>query len=94
MAVQPSLCQELVGNPEDRCCRNMAHKAFTYDTVKFLNFRTPESFAVNYLKFRQRPNHRVFCQKDANGIANSEDPEQEQSDLGLHCLPGPIYPKT
>ena len=34
--------------------------------------------------------------KDAEGIANSEDPDQkeEQSDLGLHCLPRPICPKT
>ena len=30
--------------------------------------------------------------KDAEGIANSVDPE-EQSDLGLHCLPMPICPK-
>ena len=40
----------------------------------------------------KRQNLRVFCQKDANGIANSEDPDQ--SDLGLHCLPRPICPKT
>ena len=41
---------------------------------------------------------RVFRQKDANGKANSEDPDQtaptKQSDLGLHCLPRPICPKT
>ena len=24
----------------------------------------------------KRPNHRVFHQKDANGIANSEDPDK------------------
>ena len=40
----------------------------------------------------------VICQKDADGIANSEDPDQiapeEQSDLGLHCLFRPICPKT
>ena len=41
----------------------------------------------------------VFCQKDANGIANSEDPDQtapleEQSDLGLHCLHRPTCPKN
>ena len=24
----------------------------------------------------KRPNHRRFCPKDANGIANSEDPDQ------------------
>ena len=38
----------------------------------------------------KRPNLRVFRQKHANGIANSE----EQSDLGLHGLPRPICPKT
>ena len=46
-------------------------------SVKFLNFRTPENFAVIYLKFKQRgPNLKVFCQNRANGIANSEDPDQ------------------
>ena len=38
------------------------------NTVKFLNFGMPEIFAVIYLK--------VLCQNDANGIANSEDPNQ------------------
>ena len=37
-------------------------------------------------------NLRVFSQEDANGIANSEDPDQ--TDLGLHCLPRPICQKT
>ena len=41
---------------------------------------------------RQTPNLREFHQNSANGIANSEDPDQ--SDLGLHCLPKPICPKT
>ena len=41
----------------------------------------------------KRPNLRVFCQKHANGIANSEDPDQTAPDLGLHCLPRPICPK-
>ena len=37
----------------------------------------PENFAVIYLKFKQkRPNLRVLRQNDANGIANSEDPDQ------------------
>ena len=40
---------------------------------------------------------------DADGMANSVDPDQtaplgavleEQSDLGLHCLPRHICPKT
>ena len=43
--------------------------------VKFLNFGTPEIFAVIYLNSK-RPNLRVFHQKDVNGIANSEDPDQ------------------
>ena len=47
------------------------------NTFKFLNFRTPENFAVTYLKFKQRGQTiRVFHPKDANGIANSEDPDQ------------------
>ena len=46
-------------------------------TVKFLNFGTPEKFAAIYLRFKQRGQSlRVFRQKDANGIANSEDPDQ------------------
>ena len=46
-------------------------------TVKFLNFRTPETFAVIYLKFKQRGRSlRYFVKKYANGIANSEDPDQ------------------
>ena len=42
--------------------------------------------------------HRVMGPNDADGMANSVDPDQtaleEQSDLGLHCLPRPICPKT
>ena len=45
-------------------------------TVKFLNFRTPEIFAVFYKNLNKRQSLRVVCQKDANGIANSEDPDQ------------------
>ena len=68
-------------------------------TVKFLNFLKPENFAVNYLKFKQRSQTLgYFIKKDANGIANSEDPDQtaleEQSDLGLHYLPRHICQKT
>ena len=40
----------------------------------------------------KRPNFRIFRQKDANGIANSEDPDQ--SDQGLHSLPRLICLKT
>ena len=38
---------------------------------------------------------RVMLLKDADQIANSEDPDQnEQSYLGLLCLAWPIYPKN
>ena len=57
-------------------------------TSKLLKFRTPENLAVIHLKLKiKRPNLRVFLQKDSNGIANGEDPDQ--SDLGLHCLRRP-----
>ena len=46
-------------------------------TIKFLNFGTPEIFAVIYLNYKQRGQTlRVFCKNGANGIANSEDPDQ------------------
>ena len=45
------------------------------NTVKILNFRTQET-AVIHLKFKQRPNLKVFHQKYANGLANSDDPDQ------------------
>ena len=40
---------------------------------------------------------RIMHLKDANGIANSVDPDQTaplESDLGLQGLPRPICPKT
>ena len=50
------------------CCHN---------TVKFLNFRTPEKFAVIYLKLKKKAQTlEYFVKKNANGIANSEDPDQ------------------
>ena len=42
-------------------------------TVKFLDFQTQETSLKIQTK---RPNLKVFCQKHANGIANSEDPDQ------------------
>ena len=46
-------------------------------TVKLLNFGTPDYFAVIEPKIQtKRPNRKVFCQNGANGIANSEDPDQ------------------
>ena len=77
------------------------HRLSTVPTL--CNYRKVPKFSdarkhyCNLPKIQEkRPNLRIFCQKDANGIANSsEDPDQtEQSDLGLHCLPRPICPKT
>ena len=48
------------------------HFTFLPITVKFLN-----KLRSNLPKIEtKRPNLRVFCIKDANGIANSEDPDQ------------------
>ena len=65
--------------------------------LKFLNFWTPKNCNLPKIQ-EKRPNLGVF-QKDANGIANTEYPDQtaplrSRSDLGLHCLPRPICPKT
>ena len=37
---------------------------------------------------------RVMYPKDAEGIANSVDPDQTIPDLDLHCLPRLVRPKT
>ena len=62
---------------------------------KFLDAR---KLCCNLPKIQEnRSNLRVFRQKDADGIANSALIRlllKEQSDLGLHCLPRPICPKT
>ena len=65
-------------------------------TIKFLNFRTLEIFAVPKIQTK-RPYLKIFLQKDANGIAVKTLIRlllYEQSDLGLHCLPRPICPKA
>ena len=71
---------------------------------KIPNVSDARKLCCKILKIQEnRPNLGVFHPKDADGIANSEDPDQtaprirlllEQSDLGLHCLPRPICPKT
>ena len=43
---------------------------------KVPKFSDARNFAVVHLEFKQKsPNLKVFCQKHANGIANSEDPD-------------------
>ena len=56
-------------------------------TVKFLNFGTPEIFAVINLKYKQRcQTLRYFVKM----VQIEKQTVQEQSDLGLHYLPRPI----
>ena len=44
---------------------------------KVPNLSDARTFCCNLPKIKtKRPNLRVFCQKDANGIANSVDPDQ------------------
>ena len=51
----------------------------------------PENFAVIYLKFKQiRQNCRVNCQKDVNGMANSEDADQTAHQL-IFSWPDLLY---
>ena len=54
----------------------MADIKKTYCTVP--KFSDARDFCCNLSKIQtKRPNLRVFCQKkDANGIANREDPDQ------------------
>ena len=53
---------------------------------KVPKFSDAINFAVSHLKFKQRGQTLGYFVKK---IANSEDP-----DLGLHCLPRTICPKT
>ena len=44
---------------------------------KIPKFPEARKLCCNLFKIQtKRPNFRVFCQSDANGIANSEDPDQ------------------
>ena len=59
-------------SPEPTLWRGMQH----WFTVKFQNFWTLENCCKLPGVQTKRPNLREFRQKDANGIANSEDPDQ------------------
>ena len=63
-----------------------------YDTVNFLNIQTPKEFVVITKIWMMWLCHKVMSPNDADGMPNSVDPDQEQSDLGLHCLPRHICP--
>ena len=50
-------------------------KSWRYRKVP--NFSDTRKLCCNLPKIQtKRPNLSIFCQKDANGIANSEDPNQ------------------
>ena len=57
-------------------------------TVKILKIRTPEKFAVITLRFKQCGSTRVMYPKDADGMANSVDTDQVQSNLVYNVCPG------
>ena len=67
---------------------NCAHDDFTTLLPnrmygRALKFSDARKFCCNLHKIQtKRPNLRVFHQKDANGIANSEDPDQTAPLLG------------
>ena len=64
-------------------------------TVKFLNFGTPEIFAVIYLKLKQRGQTlSVFCRNGANGIATSEDPDQTAPEEGAVWSGSALFAQT
>ena len=63
----------------------MNHNRIYHKVPKFSGAR---KLCCNLPKIQEkRPNLWVFHQKDVNGI-------EEQSDLGLHCLPRPICLKS
>ena len=62
------------------------------DAGTVLNFQTPEKLCCNSPSFRK---YRVMCPKDAVEWQTVKTLirllQEEQSDLGLHCLPRPSY---
>ena len=76
-------------------CRFSARVRIDCEYRKVSKFSDARKLCCNLSKIQTKwPNLKIFCQKDANGIANSEDTDQTESDLGLYCLPRPICPKT
>ena len=68
-----------------------------FEYRKVPKFSDARKLRCNLPKIQKKmPNLKVFRQKDSNGIANCEDPDQTapRSDMGLHCLPRPICLKT
>ena len=79
------ICVFVFANAKSRFSHNEAHLVphNTVDTVSFLIYRkVPKYLDARKLccilsKFQtKRQDLRVFCQKDTNGVANSEDTDQ------------------
>ena len=64
------------------------------DYRKFPKYSDTQKICYNHSKiWTMWLYHRVVSPNDADGMANSVDPD-EQSDLNLHCSPRHICPKT
>ena len=62
---------------------------------KVPKFSDTRNLCCNLPKIQtKRPNLKGILSIGANGIAYSDDPDQTDPDLGLHCLPRPSCPKT
>ena len=48
----------------------------TFNTLKFLNFRMPKNLLKSTSNSNKETKPQGISSKDANGIANSEDPDQ------------------
>ena len=49
----------------------------SYSTTKVPKFSDARELCCKQPKIQTKmPNLKIFCQKDANGIANSKDPDQ------------------
>ena len=79
--------------------------AYSTHTKKILKFWIPKKLDVITLKSESCGFTTVICPKDADGMANSVDPDQTAPlgavwsgstlfDLGLHCLLRCVCPKT
>ena len=53
-SVKYNICNVFILVVSDLLLSKLVKSVPRRDTVKFLNFRTPENFAVIYLKFKQR----------------------------------------
>ena len=65
-----------------------------HGSIKFLNCLDAKNLCCNPPKIQRDQTLGYFIKMmQINGVANSEDPDQTRSDLGLHCLPRLICPK-